>query len=300
MQIEEAVTIANPSESYDGSRAIYRLLRLAACGSPLMNLGYFGFRGPLGFLNVLSPMDIAQRRLVTRAAKMLDVRARHQVLDVACGRGQSSFMMQCMHPEAIVTGLDLLDHHVDTARTLFANTRHLSYVTGDAMLLDFGHETMDRMMCLEAAFHFPDRSQFLREAFRVLRPGGRLVVVDFAWNTDADRAHRNDPETRLVRDAWQWDDFSSVSEYKQMAVHSGLRVSNAHDWSGHVTRPIQNQLRLVSALSKSALGRRLLCWTNPLLRAFTSDDWAACAATVAAHGHVQKHSKYMAFVFEKN
>ena len=48
-----ASTTSNPSDSYDGSQTIYRLLRLATWGSPLMNLGYFRFRGLLKFLKPL-------------------------------------------------------------------------------------------------------------------------------------------------------------------------------------------------------------------------------------------------------
>ena len=288
-----------PSDSYDGSRAIYRLLRLGTWGSTLMNLGYFKFHGPLAFLNFFAALDAAQHRLVMKSASLLDVRGGQRVLDLACGRGKSSFIIQCLHPQAEVVGVDLLERHIAVAQTLFENTRHLSYQTGNAMLLDFPNGSFDRLLCLEAAFHFSDRAQFLRESFRVLRPGGRLVVVDFAWNSDADGTHRDDPETRLVRQIWQWDDFFSVPEYERSALRAGFRVAGCHDWSRRVTRPIQRQLRCVSALAKTRFGRRLLYWNNPLFESFSSDDWQACAAAVAAHGHVQRYSKYMAFVFEK-
>ncbi len=289
----------DPSDSYDGSDAVFRLLRLATWGSPLMNLGYFGFRGPLAFLNTIANVESAQHRLVRKTVDLLDVKGDQRVLDVACGRGKSSFIIQCLNPTATVVGLDLLEHHIDVATTLFGNTKNLSYVAGNAMLLDFPDESFDRVMCLEAAFHFPDRGQFLSESFRVLRPGGRLVVVDFAWNTDADRVHRDDPRTRQVRKIWQWDDLSSVSEYERTAARLGLFVSGRHDWSKQVTRPIQTQLRALTALTKTKLGRYVLRLRNPLFVSCTPADWEACESAVAAHDHVQRHSKYMAFVFEK-
>ena len=285
--------------SYDGSNVVFRLLRLETWGPALMNLGFFNFFGPLAFLNVGVNLELAQRRLVLRSLALLEVGRRHKILDVACGRGKSSFIAQSLFPEATVIGLDLHKENVAVARTLFAEVDNLSYVSGNAMDLDFSDESFDRVMCLEAAFHFPNRAQFLRECHRVLRPGGRLIVVDFAWKTDSDRRHRNDPETRIVRHIWQWNDFYSINEYEAVADESGFHLLSKSDWSHRVTRPIQWLFRCLSTLGNTRWGRRLLRWKNPLYQSFSIPDWKEIASAVSAHDHVHRHSKYMAFVFAK-
>ena len=146
-----------------------------------MNLGYFKFHGPLSFLNLVVNLEKTQLKLVQQTMRLLDVGEKHSVLDVACGRGKSSFIMSCLRPQATVIGLDLLEANINAARFLFGGSPGLSYQNGNAMELDFEDRRFDRIQCLEAAFHFPDRSRFLSEANRVLKPGGRLVVVDFAW-----------------------------------------------------------------------------------------------------------------------
>lgn len=295
----ERIPRLDVKSSYDGSNCVYRLLRMETWGPSLMNLGYYRFGGILSILNYGSNQELAQRRLVIKAIKLLNVGRRHRVLDVACGRGKSSFMVSCINPEASVIGVDLLDRNVHIAETLFDHQDRLTYQCGNAMSLNFPDESFDRVMCLEAAFHFPDRAQFLKEAFRVLRPGGKLVVVDFAWNTDAHRRHRDDAETRLVRHIWQWDDMYSISDYHKFAADAGFTSNCTQNWSSRVSTAIQRLFEFVSRLGNSSWGRKLLNLRNPMYQSFSTEDWRDIDRAVKAHKHVRQKTSYMAFVFDK-
>ena len=279
--------------AYDGSSTVYRLLALSGWGPALLNLGYYG---PVPLLGGIAA---AQRRLVRKAVGLLGVNADDRILDVACGRGESSSILKQMHPASTVTGVDLLDENIAFALAHFSAPSGLSFQTGDAMSLAAPDGSFDRVICIEAAFHFPDRARFLRESFRVLRPGGRLVVVDFTWTTPAARQERDDPRTQLVRRIWQWDDFSAASEYAHDAAAAGFVSRSAADWSARVTRQLQRRFALAVTMGSARLGRGVLRVAYPRYREFSPADWHDLALAVEAHAHVQRHSRYMAFVFDK-
>ncbi len=287
---------------YAGEPITIRMLRAMGWGPELLNLGSFFWRGPLVFLNLIpDPLRLAgaQQRLVRQAAALLDLQRGDRVLDVACGRGRGSYYLAVAHPGLEVSAVDLLPENIAVARTLYAHTRGLSYGIGDAMNLDFPEASFDKVFCLEAAFHFPDRARFLAEAHRVLRPGGRLVVVDFMWRSRERTAILADKRTKLVQGIWGWQDFSAYDEYLEAASAQGFVLTGERDWSARVTRPLQWLSDVVVGLGKSAFGRRLLQGSNPLTRGISRGEWRQLAEATAAHRFVTDASRYVALVLER-
>ncbi|MFI5315243.1 MAG: class I SAM-dependent methyltransferase [Myxococcota bacterium] len=288
--------------AYDGSSVAFRALEAWGWGA-LVNLGYY----PLAALpQLVFGMAPFQRRLVARALELLAPAAGERVLDAACGRGATTARIAATGAQAL--GLDLLPENVAEAEVRFGREPGLRFALGDVTRLparaggvELEAGSFDAILCLEAGFHFgaKGRRAFLEESWRVLRPGGRLVLVDFVWrDSEPERIELLDPR-RYVRDTWCFSEFEPLERYRSTAREIGFAEGALRDWTRPVIGRFQHIATALARTGDTRIGRALLCALRPGLARIRPAEWADLVALMRAHDEVRRASRYVALRLEK-
>jgi demethylmenaquinone methyltransferase / 2-methoxy-6-polyprenyl-1,4-benzoquinol methylase len=113
---------------------------------------------------------------------MRDIGGKHvDALDVACGTGDLAIRTARALPSAHVRGIDLSDQMLALARSRLGHAlqRRVTFSHGDLARLDASRASVDVATAGYAIRNAPDPRAALGELARVLRPGGRLYVLDF-------------------------------------------------------------------------------------------------------------------------
>jgi arsenite methyltransferase len=128
------------------------------------------------------PDIVAQR---VRTLELLKLQPGEKVLDIGSGPGfLCTDMATAVGPEGKVRGIDISP--VMVARAAARNPEGwVSFATGDAAKLEEADAFYDVVVSVQVAEYVPDIDALCREAFRVLKPGGRALVVATDWDAIA-------------------------------------------------------------------------------------------------------------------
>ena len=123
-------------------------------------------------------MDAAwKRKLLEAVGDVAPPRA--VVLDVACGTGDLAFGVAAMLVDARVTGIDPSERMIAVAERRRDGRAGIAFRVGDMMHLDLPDASVDIVTAGYGLRNAPDHRRALAELARVLRPGGRLLTLDF-------------------------------------------------------------------------------------------------------------------------
>jgi MPBQ/MSBQ methyltransferase len=227
----------------------------------------------------------AQSRLTQVLLGMADLRAGQSVLDVGCGFGGTFDLINRQLRDMQLTGVNIDPRQLDICRSIEPlHGNRLQWELADACKLPFADASFDRVLCIEAMFHFASRAKFFAEAARVLKPGGvvaasDIVIAESAKNLDV-------PGFSIegwIRDGFgPWPDFwGTEGDHRSLAAAAGLKTTALHDAT-------VNTLRSHRFTVRSSLDER----KDP-------GDAASRAALMLRWVHRNTHMRYLYMRFDK-
>ena len=198
------------------------------------NLHYhFGYRDGPGQNHQQSLENMNQQ--VARRAK---IRINNTVLDAGCGVGGASIWF-ARNLGATVDGITIVPLQVEIARLNVLETglqNQVHFHLMDYTNTSFAANSFDAVVAIESSCYAADKKKFLEEAFRVLKPGGMLVVCD---GYRRQRSYWSRFDQYLMRswlDGWAIPDVPTAEEFIRWSQEVGFEDTKLEDISRQTER----------------------------------------------------------------
>ena len=177
----------------------------------------------------------AQIDLIEEILSWSGVEQAENILDVGCGIGGSSLYLAAKLG-AKATGITLSPVQAkrasQRARELGFAAR-TNFQVADAQEMPFADNSYDLVWSLESGEHMPDKTKFIQECYRVLKPGGKLIVVTWC-HRPTDRLPLTAEEEKHLAEIYRVYHLPyviSLPEYEAIARNISLNNIRTADWS---------------------------------------------------------------------
>ena len=175
-------------------------------------------------------------------ADAVDIKTGQEILDAGCGVGGSSIYLARLRG-AKVTGITLSERQVKHAT---ANAQQagvdskVQFRVMDYCSTQFPDANFDVVWGCESICYAASKEEFIKEAYRLLRPGGRLVIADGFVTKLENNQH---PVIRKWLDGWQVDNLETPSRFQSFLAANGFSAINYTDISREVAHSCRRLYR---------------------------------------------------------
>ncbi|NJN33408.1 MAG: methyltransferase domain-containing protein [Saprospiraceae bacterium] len=219
-------------------------------------------------------------------ADWAEVKPNDSILDAGCGVGGSCLWL-AQERGARVTGISIVESQLKDARANIEKhnlTHKIQFQKADYSKTPFPDASFEVIWAIESQCHADNKAAFYREAFRLLKNGGRLVMADY---TRSARPLSIEAEKRLSDWLINWaiPDLDTVEEHKKIAETTGFQNFTTQLVDKNVERSLRNAyehsvkwlpmakfLNRLGIVSKTQVGNAF--GTINQFEAWQSRDWS--------------------------
>lgn len=204
-----------------------------------MHHGYYGATGTLRKERRQAQIDLIEEVLAWGG-----VRQAQDILDAGCGIGGSALYLADKY-QANVIGITLspvqaqrATERAEAAGMATGAPPRAEFVVADALHTPFNEQQFDLIWSMESGEHMPDKAAFLQECYRLLKPGGQLLMATWCHRpTDSLAGPLTTAEQRHLEGIYRnyaLPYVISLPEYAQIAQDCGFQSIQTADWSDAV------------------------------------------------------------------
>ena len=201
-----------------------------------MHHGYYGKGGNYKIERRQAQIDLIEELLIWAGYKDTD-NIPQNIIDVGCGIGGSTLYLAEKFG-ATATGITLSPVQASraTERAIEENLADkVQFQVANALEMPFADNSFDLVWSLESGEHMPDKTKFLQECYRVLQPGGKLILATWCHReTNSLAGELTADEIRHLKEIYRvycLPYVISLSEYRSIALECGFQNLQSDDWS---------------------------------------------------------------------
>lgn len=200
--------------------------------APALHFGYYDEKATNHHRAVIRANEVL--------AEMGNIEQGSRIIDAGCGLGHSTLWL-AEHFNAHVTGITIVPKQVETMRKFIEKNgiTNVDFLEASYFNMPFENTSIDVVWAIEAVCHAKDKLQFYKEAYRVLKPGGKLLIGE-NLRTARPLEIKKEKLLKEIFHSWAIPDLDTFEEHQSHAEIAGFHTFKNNDVTANMMISYRN------------------------------------------------------------